>query len=42
MSDMRNQLTHVYDVTDYEIVWDTLANDFPGVHHTGYARYSGR
>jgi uncharacterized protein with HEPN domain len=32
MSDMRNQLTHAYDVTDYEIVWDTLQHDFPGVH----------
>jgi uncharacterized protein with HEPN domain len=33
MSDMRNQLTHAYDVTDYEIVWDTLEHDFPDVHH---------
>jgi uncharacterized protein with HEPN domain len=32
MSDMRNQLTHAYDVTDYEIVWDTLQHDFPDVH----------
>jgi uncharacterized protein with HEPN domain len=32
ISDMRNQLTHAYDVTDYEIVWDTLEHDFPGVH----------
>ncbi|NEE01702.1 HepT-like ribonuclease domain-containing protein [Phytoactinopolyspora halotolerans] len=32
MSDMRNHLTHVYDVTDYEIVWDTLESDFPDVH----------
>lgn len=32
MSDMRNQLTHAYDVTDYEIVWDTLESDFPDVH----------
>ena len=32
MSDMLNQLTHAYDVTDYEIVWDTLENDFPDVH----------
>jgi uncharacterized protein with HEPN domain len=32
MSDMRNQLTHAYDVTDYEIVWSTLENDFPDVH----------
>jgi uncharacterized protein with HEPN domain len=32
MSDMRNQLTHAYDATDYEIVWDTLAHDFPEVH----------
>jgi uncharacterized protein with HEPN domain len=32
MSDMRNQLTHAYDVTDYEIVWDTIENDFPDVH----------
>lgn len=32
MSDMRNQLTHAYDVTDYEVVWDTLESDFPGVH----------
>lgn len=32
MSDMRNQLTHAYDVTNYEIVWDTLENDFPQVH----------
>jgi uncharacterized protein with HEPN domain len=32
MSDMRNQLTHAYDATDYEIVWDTLEHDFPDVH----------
>lgn len=32
MSDMRNQFAHGYDVTDYSIVWDTLINDFPGVH----------
>lgn len=32
MSDMRNQLTHAYDVTNYEIVWDTLQHDFPDVH----------
>jgi uncharacterized protein with HEPN domain len=32
MSDMRNQLTHAYDVTNYEIVWDTLVYDFPNVH----------
>jgi uncharacterized protein with HEPN domain len=32
MSDMRNQLTHGYDVTDYQIVWDTLEHDFPDVH----------
>ena len=32
MSDMRNQLTHAYDTTDYEIVWDTLQHDFPNVH----------
>lgn len=32
MSDMRNQLTHAYDVTDYAIVWDTLEHDFPDVH----------
>lgn len=32
MSEMRNQLTHAYDVTDYEIVWDTVVCDFPDVH----------
>lgn len=32
MSAMRNQLTHAYDVTDYEIVWDTLQHNFPDVH----------
>jgi uncharacterized protein with HEPN domain len=32
MSDMRNQLTCAYDVTDYEIVWSTIENDFPDVH----------
>jgi uncharacterized protein with HEPN domain len=32
MSDMRNQLAHGYDVTDYEIVWSTIENDFPDVH----------
>jgi len=32
MSDMRNQLTHAYGGTDYEIVWSTLEDDFPGVH----------
>ncbi len=32
MSDMRNHLTHAYDVTDYEIVWDTLERDLPDVH----------
>jgi hypothetical protein len=32
MSDMRNHLTHAYDITDYAIVWDTIENDFPAVH----------
>ena len=32
MSEMRNQLTHAYVVTDFEIVWDTLEGDFPDVH----------
>jgi uncharacterized protein with HEPN domain len=44
MSDMRNHLTHAYDVTDYEIVWDTLQHDFPDVHRRlramlGYVDY---
>ena len=44
MSDMRNQLTHAYDVTDYEIVRDTLQHDFPDVHRRiramlGYVDY---
>ena len=29
MSDMRNQLTHAY-----EIVWDTLVYEFPDVHRS--------
>jgi uncharacterized protein with HEPN domain len=34
MSDMRNRLTHAYDVTNDEIVWDTLQHDFPDVHRS--------
>jgi uncharacterized protein with HEPN domain len=32
MSDMRNHLTHAYDATDYDVVWDTLEHDFADVH----------
>jgi hypothetical protein len=32
MSDIRNHLTHAYDITDYAIVWDTIENDFLAVH----------
>lgn len=29
IKDMRNRLTHYYESTNYEVVWDTLAEDFP-------------
>lgn len=32
IKDMRNRLTHYYEGTDYQIVWDTLENDLPRVH----------
>jgi len=31
IKDMRNRLTHYYEATDYEIVWSTLAVDFPEI-----------
>lgn len=31
MTDMRNRLAHYYEGTDYQIVWDTLAVDFPAL-----------
>lgn len=31
IKDMRNRLAHYYEGTDYQIVWDTLATDFPAV-----------
>jgi uncharacterized protein with HEPN domain len=26
---MRNRLIHGYDVIDYDLLWDTIANDLP-------------
>lgn len=31
IKEMRNRLAHYYEATDYQIVWDTLAVDFPVV-----------
>lgn len=31
IKEMRNRLAHYYEGTDYRIVWDTLAVDFPEV-----------
>jgi uncharacterized protein with HEPN domain len=31
IEEMRNRLTHYYEGTDYQIVWDTLVSDFPAV-----------
>lgn len=31
---MRHRLIHGYDVTDYDLVWDTVANDFPPLIET--------
>lgn len=27
----RDRLTHGYDVIDYDVVWDTIADDFPAL-----------
>ncbi|WP_370287769.1 DUF86 domain-containing protein [Nocardioides sp.] len=29
IKDMRNRLTHYYEATDHDVVWSTLAADFP-------------
>lgn len=31
VKDMRNRLAHYYEATDYDVVWTTLAIDFPQV-----------
>lgn len=31
IKDMRNRLAHYYEATDHQVVWDTLAGDFPAV-----------
>lgn len=28
---MRNRLTHYYEATDYELVWNTLRSDLPAI-----------
>lgn len=32
LSDLRNFLTHQYDSTDFNVLWDTISNDFPAEH----------
>jgi uncharacterized protein with HEPN domain len=27
----RNFIAHTYDRTDYELIWDTIAGDFPAL-----------
>lgn len=29
IKDMRNRLTHYYEATDYQVVWDTVTHDLP-------------
>ncbi|WP_241681384.1 DUF86 domain-containing protein [Pseudactinotalea terrae] len=32
IKDMRNRLTHYYEATDYDVVWSTIASDFPTIN----------
>lgn len=31
IKEMRNRLTHYYEATDHEIVWDTIHSNFPEI-----------
>ncbi len=40
LSGMRNIIAHEYFGIDYNVVWDTVQNDIPRLHHELHALYA--